>query len=604
MSDVDVLLSGTEPASSDNDISAIGVLKKGLRLTPAIRRPIIYSAALSVLAAVGRLSIPVLVQQVIDRGLLGADGYRPGLILSLGLVTLAVVVTITVLAPIAEVAMVRGAQQALYELRREAFAHIHRLSPAEHGRHQKGTLLARVTSDVESVARFVEWGLVTWSMNLAVIVGAFIVMLVYSWQLAFIALGTMLLVIPIVRWLQKRQLRAYDRVRTAVGNLLTSFNEVLTGGDAIRSYGYEKRAEERLDVAIDERYRADLGTAKYMATLFTVGDLVGTAALVVVALSAAEWGGGWGLGPGSVVSFFFLLALVQSPIGEITEVLDNTQTAVAGWNKVLTLLETEPELTEPEDGKDFPQGPLPIVVTDLLAGYDGTPVLHGVSVEIPAGTRVAVVGQTGSGKTTLARILCRLMDPLGGSVRLGGVELSEASSQARRRSVRLVPQDGFLFDTTVAHNIAYGRPGATEQDVHRALDELGLLAWSSQLSNGLETQVGPRGEQLSVGERQLVALARAQVADPGLLVLDEATSSVDPETEQAISEALHRLAAGRTVVSIAHRLSTAELADLVLVFDQGRLVEQGSHDELVAADGIYAGLHRSWERSVTGSGAG
>jgi len=582
-------------------IAALDVLRRGIRLTPRIRRTLVFSGLISLLAAAGRLAIPVLVQQVIDRGLLGDDGYRPQLVLGLSAAALSVVVAVAILTPVAEVAMVRAAQQSLYELRQHAFAHIHKLSLAQHGEHKKGNLLARVTSDVEAVSRFVEWGAITWSMNVSVIAGAFVVMAVYSWQLALVALGTMLTVVPVVRWLHIRQLRAHDTVRTSVGNLLTVVNETLTGGDAIRSYGYEDAARQRVRDAVGQRYKADLGTAKYGASLFTVGDLIAGLALVLVALAAVEWGSAWGLGAGAVVSFFFLLALVQSPIGEITDVLDQTQAAVAGWNKVLTLLEEEPAVAESAHPRPLPVGPLSVETDGLVAGYDDVAVLHGLDLEIRAGTRVAVVGETGSGKTTLARVLCRLVDPMHGAVRLGGVELGSVSAADRHRGVRLVPQDGFLFDATVAENIRFGRSGADDADVEAALRDLGLIDWAGGLTNGIETRVGPRGERLSVGERQLVALARAQVADPGLLVLDEATSSVDPETDQALTAALDQVARGRTVICIAHRISTAEHADLVLVLDGGKLVEQGPHETLVAAGGIYAALHSSWRRATAES---
>jgi len=213
---------------------------------------------------------------------------------------------------------------------------------------------------------------------------------------------------------------------------------------------------------------------------------------------------------------------------------------------------------------------------------------------LDAGSSVAVVGETGSGKTTFAMLLARLADPTAGQVMLGGVDLRMVSADDRRRSVRMVPQDGFLFDTTVGANIRFGRRDSTEADVQAAVDELGLCTWVAGLPAGLDTRVGERGSSLSVGERQLVALLRAQLADPGLLILDEATSAVDPDTEQTLERALEHLAEGRTTVSVAHRLSTAERSDLVLVFDRGRIVENGSHAELAEAGGTYAALYESW----------
>ena len=224
----------------------------------------------------------------------------------------------------------------------------------------------------------------------------------------------------------------------------------------------------------------------------------------------------------------------------------------------------------------------------------GGQVLHDVSVSIPAAASVAIVGETGSGKTTVAKLLTRLADPIAGEVRVGGVDLREISETSRHRTIRMVPQDGFLFDTNLRENIRFGRLDATDADIDAAISSLGLTEWIETLSDGLDTPAGERGEAISVGERQLVALIRAELADAGLLILDEATSAVDPETEVRMAGALERLGEGRTTISIAHRLSTAERADVVIVMDAGRVVETGGHDELVAAGGVYAGLYADW----------
>jgi len=290
---------------------------------------------------------------------------------------------------------------------------------------------------------------------------------------------------------------------------------------------------------------------------------------------------------------------VLTPIAELTEVIDTTATAMAGWERVIDLA-TRPHAIPPAvNPEPVASGPLSIEVEDVSFGYGQQPVLHHVSLSIPAGTSVAIVGATGSGKTTLARLLCRLADPNTGVVRLGGIDLRRLSDADRRAAVRMVPQDGFLFATTVRENILMGRDNATEADIQRAVADLGLQAWIDSLPAGLDTTIGPSGDGLSVGERQLVAVTRAALADPGLLILDEATSSLDPATELAMSEALERLKQGRTTVTVAHRLSTAERAQTILVFDTGTIVERGSHAELVAADGIYARLHQAWTRGAS-----
>jgi ABC-type multidrug transport system fused ATPase/permease subunit len=250
-------------------------------------------------------------------------------------------------------------------------------------------------------------------------------------------------------------------------------------------------------------------------------------------------------------------------------------------------------------GVELPAGALSVRAEGVEYSYrEGGRVLHGISLDIAAGEHVAIVGETGCGKTTFVKLVSRLADPRAGRIEVGGIDLREIAASSRHRSLRMVPQDGFLFDTTVGENVRAGRDGATARDVETAFEELGLGGWVAALPRGLETTVGERGEALSVGERQLVALARAQIADPGLLILDEATSAVDPATERRISEALRRLSEGRTTITVAHRLSTAEGADRVLVFDAGRLVETGTHEELVSAGGTYAGLYESWLGNV------
>ncbi|MBI2710582.1 MAG: ABC transporter ATP-binding protein [Actinobacteria bacterium] len=547
--------------------------------------------------ALGRLAIPILVQQTLDRGILGRSGFRGGFILAACVATAALSLALYLVGVATYRRLVRATEDALYGLRVKVFEHLHALAIADHTESRRGVLVSRVTSDIETLARFAEWGAIAWAVNASVVVGVIVVMFVYSWQLTLVVLVVFVPLALALKAIQSRQLRAYDELRNRVGDALAEFSETISAAPLVRAYGLTRRARTRLDRVVEREYRARMHANKFQASIFPLSDVFGAFALAAVAGLGAWYGPGWGLAPGRLVAFLFLVNLVLAPISEITEVLDMTQSAIAGWRKVLAVLDLPIEVVEPVPGagRPLPSGSLDIRVEHVDFAYrDGRPVLRDVDVAIPAGTSVAVVGETGSGKTTFAKLLCRLIDPTAGRILLGGVDLREVDPQARLGAIRMVPQDGFLFDTTVRENVRMGRLDATDGDVDAAFRALGLDWWVSRLPGGLDAPAGQRGSNLSVGERQLVALARAQLADPGLLILDEATSAVDPETEQALADALDRLAAGRTTVSVAHRLSTAERAAVVLVFDDGRIVERGHHRDLLAAGGTYARLHRSW----------
>ncbi len=576
-------------------IGALAVMKRGIKVSPELRAGLAITVVMALTAAVGRLIVPILVQLVLDNGVLSDDGYDGAYVWTVSVAALAVVLLVAAASRVALIRLVDMAETVLMNLRVRVFEHIHRLSLADHTESRRGVLVARVTSDVETLARFTQWGLISWIIDTAIIVGTIAVMLWYSWPLTLLVLVIHVPLVPFLRWVQRSQFVSYGKVRSRVAETLGHVSEAVTGAQVIRSYGYGEPVRERLDDAIERQFAQQQRSQVWFACMLPVVDVVSSISLAVAVGIGVWYRDDLGLEVGELVAFLFLVNLLLQPIAQLGEVLDQTQTALAGWWKVLRVLDVPVEVVEPSEGVAPAAGPLEVELDRIGFSYrTGSPVLRDVSFTIPAESVVAVVGETGSGKTTCARLLTRLADPTEGVVRVGGVDLREVDPDARRAAIRMVPQDGFLFDVSIRDNIAYGRGGTTADEVERAIDVLGLRGWIETLPDGLDTVVGERGGRLSVGERQLVALARAQVADPGLLVLDEATSAVDPETEEALAAALDRLTGGRTMISIAHRLSTAERADLVIVFDKGRVAQMGPHEDLVAVPGIYQTLYESW----------
>jgi ATP-binding cassette, subfamily B, bacterial len=579
---------------------ALATLRRGLRMMPEFRSGLPVTFLLALIATAGRVVVPVAVQQTLDRGLAGPDGPDLPLVRELVLGSALVVVLTGVAVHRMNVRLFRTTETALAGLRVRAFRHVHDLSVLHQQGQRRGSLVSRVTSDVDQLSVFMQWGGVLGLISVGQLVVATVVMAVYSWQLTLLVLVCFLPLGVAVRFFARRLAQAYGIVRERVGDVLAAVGESVVGAPTVRAYGIRARTAARIDRAIDRHYRASVDAQKVTAGVYVSGELVAAVANAAVVVVGVLLGVGGQISAGTLVAFLFLVTLFVAPVQTASEVLNEAQNAIAGFRRVLDVLDTDPDVRDPADGRALPPGPLDVRFEHVGFSYvpGGRKALEDVDLAIPARTRIAIVGETGSGKTTFAKLVTRLMDPTEGRVLVGGVPLAEVAFASLRERVVMVPQDGFLFDASVAGNVRYGRPGLTDAQVLAAFADLGLEAWVRGLPAGVATPVGQRGESLSAGERQLVAVARAYVADPDLLVLDEATSAVDPATERRLTHALDTLTDGRTTLTIAHRLSTAERADEVLVVDAGRVVQRGPHAALVDAPGPYARLHASWRRSA------
>jgi len=543
-------------------------LRRLFAVVPSLRRGLGITVILAIAGTALQVAIPVAVQQIVDIEILdpgGVDvagaGYRSLVVLgAMGLAMLARRASTFRLA--------RISATGLSDLRVKVFEHLHKLSALHVESERRGALVARVTSDIYRIQDFMEWGGMGMLIGVSQLTLAVAAMLVYSWQLALGVIAGVTVYGLLLLWFQRILARAHDAVRERVADSMSAMGESISGLAVVRAYGAETPTLHRVRTAVDAQFRAEFRTATMGSTLFS------SAELFAGILTAGVIAGGILLGPesgitaGSLLAFLFLVNLLVQPVQTLVETLDAAQAAAAGMRRVLEILDTPVDLADPEDGRDLPQRPLDVRMEEVRFRYPrGDDVLREINVDIPAGRRVAVVGETGSGKTTFAKLVVRLLDPTAGSVLIGGVRADEVRFASLRARVAYVPQEGFLFDTTVAENVRYGRPNVTDDGIMLAFVDLGLSDWVESLPDGLATKVGERGTALSAGERQLVALVRAWLSQPDLLVLDEATSAVDPALEVQLRRAIDRLIVGRTSITIAHRLSTAEASDEVLVFD-------------------------------------
>ena len=586
-----IAAAGVDPEDRLDRQEATRVLRRTLALLRPHRRDILMGLAFVVISTSCVLAGPFLLRYGIDHGI--APGDTGALNLAIG--TYVVVAVIGYFAIRSQVIYInRAGENFLRDLRKKVFSHLLDLSMPFYDREKAGVVVSRMTSDVDSLQELVQLGLLQLTASVLLIVGSVVVLTVVSPQLLLLCL----IPVPFVVWasvkFQRDSNRAYLTVRDRIGLTLSSLQEGISGVRVIQAYGREGVEIDRFAHRNQGLYRAHMKSVWVQAWYLPV---IEGAALLCTALVVARGGHlviEGSLTVGTVAFFVLTLSNLFEPLNQLSQLFNTVQSSGAGLQKLYILLDTEVDLVDPEDPVDLPaRGDL--VVDHLTFAYaGGEPVLRDVSLVLGSGEKLALVGPTGAGKSTLAKLMARLYDPTSGTVSFGGVDLRHASATELRRRITVVPQEGYLFASSLLDNVRIGRPDASEAEVEAALDSLGLLDRFRALPDGLATTVNERGSRLSAGERQLVSLARAALADPAVLVLDEATSSLDPGTEALVERALERLTENRSVIVIAHRLSTAARSDRVGVVAEGGLVELGPHDELVARGGRYAALYENW----------
>jgi ATP-binding cassette subfamily B protein len=502
----------------------------------------------------------------------------------------------------------RIGQDLLLDLRRRLFEHAQRLSLAFHQSYTSGKVISRATTDVDALDDLLEMGLDGLLTALLSVVGIGIMMLVLDLPLALVVLAGFVPLVLVTRWFYRRSQHAYRGTRGGIAKVIVQFVETMNGMRAVQAFRRERRNESIMD-RLNQRfakatYDALSVMARYTSTVRLVGNLSLAVVLTIGAIRVADGG----LELGVLAAFLLYLRRFYDPLDELAMFTNAYSSASAALEKISGLLEERPSVPPPTNPTPLPETACPARAIDFERvefGYfaddaaDTKPVLAEFDLSIPAGQSVALVGPTGAGKSTLAKLAARFYDPTAGVVRLAGVDLREVADEELRRSVVMVTQENFLFAGTVADNIALGRRGATRQEVEAAAAAVGAHEFIAALPDGYDTDVRKRGGRLSAGQRQLVAFARALLADPAVLVLDEATSSLDIPTERAVQAAMETVLANRTALIIAHRLSTVLFADRVLVLEDGRMVEDGPPAELITdPDGRFAGLHRAWLESL------
>jgi ATP-binding cassette, subfamily B, bacterial len=572
-------------------VEAGRVLRRTARmLRPQARR--VAAALVMVVAWTGTvLAGPYLVKFGIDQGITKGDASKLDLAV-IAYVVIAIAAYITYRIQIALIS--RVGEEFLRGLRVRVFDHLQRLSMPFYDRSKAGVLVSRMTSDVDSLSELVQMGLTMFVSNALLLVISLVVLTAVSWQLMLVCAIALPPVILASIKFQRDSNIAYLDVRDRIGNTLSHLQEGIAGVRVVQAFAREDVEVGRFEDGNWQLYDSHMRSVKISAWYLPVIELAGWGTTAL----ALGFGGYWvhqGVIPVGTVAFFVLaLSNLFEPVQQLSQLFNMVQSAGAGLHKLYELLDTPVDVPERPGAVDLPDTGAVEVDGVSFAYADGPRVLRDVTLRVPTGMRLALVGPTGAGKSTLAKLVARLYDPTEGSVRFGGVDLRDATVDSLRGRIVVIPQEGFLFNATIRDNVRLARAGASNAEVDAALRAVNAYDRFASLPEGLDTEVRERGSRLSAGEKQLVSLARAALADPALLVLDEATSSLDPGTEALVEGAVDRLLEGRTVVVIAHRLSTSERADMVGVVDGGELVELGTHTDLVTAGGPYSRLYATW----------